>query len=306
MKKTWLLLNICIIFAIVAVIALTIGVKSLGNGKMPSDSPEAQTEPSAETSIEVQQKTIEKSLVLDTMIHNYFVENDVSSDEVAIYYENLETNEAYELNADEYFISASIYKVPLAMLYYEKLNAKEITLDTKLKYTAISYEAGGLIGETYSIGDYITLETLLYNSIVLSDNTASRILFNNLGGWDTYRTMIKKYDEVNSDSTEFYDNAFTSRYTNSVLKYLYEHEKEYDYLLFDMKLVCQDSYLKANIPKEKEVAQKYGSYDNSENAIGIVYGDTPYLISIFTNPSTGGGEKIVGDLSEIFYKYTYS
>ena len=241
---------------------------------------------------------------LETMIQNYLLDQGIDEREVAICYQNLVTNEVYELNADEYFLSGSIYKVPLAMLYYEQINAGEIDERASLLYTANSYEEGGPVGYTYSVGSYVPLPTLLYHTIISSDNTAARILFNHLGGWETYRDMIKKYDEEDTDSEEFYENEFTAHYTNEVLYYLYNHADEYTELIENMKLTCMDSYLNQNL--EISIAQKYGSYDYAENAIGIVFGDTPYIISIFTSLSYGDGIQVVGDLNELCYNYTNS
>lgn len=50
-----------------------------------------------------------------------------------------------------------------------------------------------------------------------------------------------------------------------------------------------------------ETKQKYGYYDIYNNAAGIVYGDHPYSIAIFT--SLGNQNTVIGDINAICYAY---
>lgn len=316
-RKVSIILVGCIFLGGIAILLLMEGVQAGFHQKeqmKTSDSPVVERTP-VEKNSDDEEPTVNHptsdtdiGITLDTAIYNYLYENGIDESEVSIFYQRLDTNESFELNVDDFFLSGSIYKVPLAMLYYEKINGGEISEDDQLLYTADSYEEGGPIGTTYSPGSYIPVSTLLYHTIINSDNTAARILFNNLGGWVTFRDLIKKYDDStnpeNIESERFYENEFTSRYTNEILYYLYHHEDEYSELIERMKMTCTSSYLNLNLGVD--IAQKYGSYSYAENAIGIVYGDVPYIISIFTSLSYGNGMQVVGDINELCYNYTNS
>lgn len=308
-RKVILLLMVCICLGGFGIFLVMDGIQDgvqQNENKRANESPVVETTP-AKNDISLNKDSISDENTkkdLDTAIYEYLYEQGIDESEIAIFYQRMDTNESFELNVDDYYLSGSIYKVPLAMLYYEQLNAKEISSDDVLLYSANSYEEGGPIGSTYSPGSYISVSTLLYHTIMNSDNTAARILFNNLGGWTTFRDMIKKYDVNNSDSEFFYENEFTARYTNEVLYYLYNHADEYSELIENMEMTCRDSYLNQNL--EVTIAQKYGSYSYAENAIGIVYDDIPYIISIFTSLSYGNGMQVIGDINELCYNYTNS
>jgi len=47
----------------------------------------------------------------------------------------------------------------------------------------------------YSVGDSISLGTLMESSIVNSDNNASLMMINYLGGWSDYVADIQKYSD---------------------------------------------------------------------------------------------------------------
>lgn len=236
---------------------------------------------------------------LDAIVRNYLKQRGINSERIAIGYHNFITGETYQLNPDTAFFSGSLYKVPLVMLYSDALGRGTLHMNQLLTYSDTAYEEGGPVGEIYVPGDRIPLKQLLYDTIVYSDNTAARILFQALGGWDTFRTQIQGYS-LNDMDEHFYENTFTISYTQDVLLHLYEHQDAYALLLDDMKVANPNAYLKQKV--DITIAQKYGSYDLYEHAIGIVYGDHPYSISIFTELGVSGMD-VIGDLNLICYTY---
>ena len=67
---------------------------------------------------------IDMSLAKD--IEAYFQENGIDHEKVAYCITDLEHNIKYSMNEKDEFIAASIYKLPLAMLYYDKVANEEI------------------------------------------------------------------------------------------------------------------------------------------------------------------------------------
>ena len=70
---------------------------------------------------------IDMSLAKD--IEAYFQENGIDHEKVAYCITDLEHNIKYSMNEKDEFIAASIYKLPLAMLYYDKINENYYTMD---------------------------------------------------------------------------------------------------------------------------------------------------------------------------------
>ena len=167
------------------------------------------------------------------------------------------------------------------MLYYDKINNGELTLDTTLKYTSDCYEAGGgTTASTYKEGDSIPIKFLLEQAIVNSDNTAVNILIKNLG-WNQYRKDITN-----------------ASYGCDLLKYLYNNIDSYSELIENMKKSSGGQYLKKYIDKY-DVAHKYGSYNGYIHDYGIVFGETTYLIGVYTKSITNVDELIANISKEV-------
>ncbi len=240
------------------------------------------------------------SSLLQTYIDDYLIENNISSDSLQYCIEDLETHTRYSQNEYENVFAASIYKLPLAMIYYEKINTGEYTSDSLFTYEAFHYEAGGPIGSNCSVGDQIALSKLLHDMILCSDNTAGHILFENLGGWVSFKEAISKYSSIAQEDYFYsYDNVLNASFVSDVLSYLYKHSNDYTQLIADLKNAMPDDYLATSV--DAEIAQKYGNYGIYKNAAGIIYGDHPYSIAIFT--SLGNQNTVIGDINAICYAY---
>lgn len=238
---------------------------------------------------------------LEELISAYLEQNNISEDSVQYCIEDLETNERYVHNETENVTAASIYKLPLAMIYYEKIAAGELDENTLFTYEANHYESGGPIGTTYAPGAQIPLEELLHCMILYSDNTAGHILYENLDGWVGFKKAITKYSEDEQEDYFFsYDNVLNASFIGDVLNYLYAHEDIFATLLEDMKKATPNDYLASSI--QPEIAQKWGLYSVYRNAAGIVYGEHPYSIAIFTSLNENG-IRVIGEINELCYEY---
>lgn len=234
------------------------------------------------------------------------LENGFDESQVGIVVHDYVTDAVYAVNADSYFTAGSTYKVPLAMLYYEKLAAGEFTPERGLYYDAAYYEEGGPIGATYLPGDYISVEELLHAVIVDSDNTAAHILYENLGGWVEFKKEVAKYSskEIVEETDETYYsywNEFTASYMNDVLDYLYDHRENFETLIADLTEAKPNDYLNGVIGGTK-MAQKYGQYEEAENALGFSTSGRPYSIVVYTSLGYAGREWM-GELNALIWDY---
>lgn len=236
---------------------------------------------------------------LESTITAYLDMMNIQTSEIAISYQNLITGETYLLNENQYMFAASLYKLPLAMLYYDEIAAGNMTLDQELLFREENLELGGPTAYTYPIGSWLRVEDLLYNAIVYSDNSAARILYDGVGGWEQFKTKIKKYSDMNYE-LNFYNNEFTTFYLNDVLSYLYENSEHYSSLIGLMSYVYPDDYLNRYV--SAFTVQKYGNYDTVQNVAGIVYTHEPYAVSIMCDVYQDGID-LIGRINEILYSY---
>ncbi len=252
------------------------------------------TAPSIEITYE-----FERTNYLEELLDTYFEENNINRDSVGIYVENFETGEEYYFNEGKYFTAASVYKLSLAMVYYEKIADGEIKGSDSIQFLSSHLESGGFVESNYSLGSYIAIEDLLYYSIVYSDNSASRMLFGNLGGFTEFKSIAAKYSS-DLDSTYYLrENTTNTAYMNDVLDYLY-NSNDFDTLKEHMALAQPNAYF--NLYLNETVYQKYGMYNTALNSAGISDEGRDYSIVVLTSLGSGGN-KVLGEINEICYNY---
>ena len=241
---------------------------------------------------------IDMSLAKD--IEAYFQENGIDHEKVAYCITDLEHNIKYSMNEKDEFIAASIYKLPLAMLYYDKVNEGEYTLDSTFTYSGYMHEDAGVISSDYGIGSQVPLSDLLNDLIIYSDNDAGHILYENLGGWKEYKEAMTKY--TNSISENYYtmDNVTTVNTMNDVVTYLYDHKEDYKGLIKNMEEAEPGEYLDRDT--QLSMPQKYGMYDYALNSVGFVECNTSYSIVVLTSLGDKGAD-VMANINRIAYEH---
>ena len=129
---------------------------------------------------------------LDDIIMDYLKDNDIDPSSLSYVVENLETSERYSLNPDTDRFAGSTYKLPLAMIWLDKVAEGEITLSDSLWYAKYYFEDGSYDFEHIDGDIYVSLQMVIKSVLRNSDNTAGHILFENLGGWSSFRELQKK------------------------------------------------------------------------------------------------------------------
>lgn len=241
---------------------------------------------------------IDMSLAKD--IEAYFQENGIDHEKVAYCITDLEHNIKYSMNEKDEFIAASIYKLPLAMLYYDKVNEGEYTLDSTFTYSGYMHEDAGVISSDYGIGSQVPLSDLLNDLIIYSDNDAGHILYENLGGWKEYKEAMTKYTDSISENYYTMDNVTTANTMNDVVTYLYDHKEDYKGLIKNMEEAEPGEYLDRDT--QLSMPQKYGMYDSALNSVGFVECNTSYSIVVLTSLGDKGAD-VMANINRIAYEY---
>ena len=241
---------------------------------------------------------IDMSLAKD--IEAYFQENGIDHEKVAYCITDLEHNIKYSMNEKDEFIAASIYKLPLAMLYYDKVNEGEYTLDSTFTYSGYMHEDAGVISSDYGIGSQVPLSDLLNDLIIYSDNDAGHILYENLGGWKEYKEAMTKYTDSISENYYTMDNVTTANTMNDVVNYLYDHKEYYKGLIKNMEEAEPGEYLDRDT--QLSMPQKYGMYDSALNSVGFVECNTSYSIVVLTSLGDKGAD-VMANINRIAYEH---
>lgn len=241
---------------------------------------------------------IDMSLAKD--IEVYFQENGIDHEKVAYCITDLEHNIKYSMNEKDEFIAASIYKLPLAMLYYDKVNEGEYTLDSTFTYSGYMHEDAGVISSDYGIGSQVPLSDLLNDLIIYSDNDAGHILYENLGGWKEYKEAMTKYTDSISENYYTMDNVTTANTMNDVVTYLYDYKEDYKGLIKNMEEAEPGEYLDRDT--QLSMPQKYGMYDSALNSVGFVECNTSYSIVVLTSLGDKGAD-VMANINRIAYEH---
>lgn len=218
-------------------------------------------------------------------------------DNVGIGYYNSRTGEEYYINADRYMVSASMFKIPLNMIFADRISSGEMALDTMI---------GAMPYNWYQ-----------YRTIVESDNDRSVVLMEKLGGYHGFKELQIPYlgnDPVQDLGYDYsIDNFYNPREFIHLLRLLYEDPVRFPGVVEHMLIAEPYRYFR-QYDHRYPVAQKYGfvSQDNTPNSpgthtyintCGIIYTPDPFCLVIFTD-NVGQAYDLIGELGIVMCDYT--
>ncbi|NQM55240.1 serine hydrolase [Streptococcus suis] len=211
-----------------------------------------------------------------------------SKNNIGIYVKDLTTGKEAGVNQDKIFYSASIAKLPILYYVQEQLNAGQVALNTTVKYTAesISFNGAykvsgsGSLSKTPDNKDY-TIEELINKTAKVSDNVASNLLsyyIANKFDDDFYQVTTavtgSKWDMVSRETS--------ARVAGKMMEALYEQN---GYVIESLLSTQFDNQrISKDIPVP--VAHKIGDADDVKHDVAIVYAESPFVLSIFTDKSS--------------------
>ena len=228
---------------------------------------------------------------LSDQIQAFVKENGLDSSSFALLYYNTETGESYEYNPDTALFCASIYKLPLNMLYYDK-------------------ERSGELSQNKSILGY-DLADAHYQSIVQSNNDVSDAMIYAIGTYQDFKRNVcasyggERYGNADAmDPIIYQENDFPAGLMMSVVKYLWDHQSDYSDLLSLMSAEDQRNGFEQNIPDSVTVYQKQGWYPQTNTVCEIVMEEEPYLCVIMVNNRDDSSDIILGANALVYAYHT--
>ena len=211
----------------------------------------------------------------ESLVYRLLEKYEAEEDGVGIGYYNSRTGEEHYINADRYMVSASMFKVPLNMIYADRVSSGEMTMDSDI------------FGAPY--------RWYQYRTIVESDNERSVDLMNYLGGYRAFKTAQIPYlgNDPEADLGWNYqiENFYNPRQFIHMLRSLLAEPERFPGILENMLQATPYSYLH-QYERRYPIAQKYGFVEQAEtnrgyhtyiNACGVVFTDTPFCVVIFTD-----------------------
>jgi len=229
---------------------------------------------------------------------------------LGIYFEFLNTGANISINQEERFWPASLSKMPTAFAVMKKIETGKWRLDNEL--VLFPEDQDSRFGELYKEkpGTRFTIETLLKESLVNSDNTAHRILVRNLSSQDYTDIfealgMEELYDEEYNITAKEYSRVFRALYNASYL-----NRENSQKLLLWLSATNFRNYLQSGLPAEIIFSHKIGEEYKEVVFLdsGIFYvPNRPCLITVMIEVGNGEGvekaEEIMKDIAQTAYDY---
>lgn len=237
----------------------------------------------------------------------------------SIYYRDLNNGPWFGINEKEYFSPASLVKVPILIAYLKKAEIDPSLLQKKLTVSDDPETGNNIQNIKPSVATVVkqeyTIEKLLEEMIIYSDNNAYNTLAENLTGDE----IIKVYQDLDVDISKAFQNPngniITVKNYASFFRILYNGS----YLNNEtsekaLKLLNQVEYkdaLVAGVPKDIIVSHKFGErkyLDTNEiqfHDCGIVYfPKKPYLLCVMTKTTQNANKAInfIKEISQVVYQ----
>ena len=216
--------------------------------------------------------------VVAALLNKYGIATDRLDDQydynVALAYYNTVTGEEHYLYGDRYLVSASMFKIPLNMIYSDRIAAGEMDFDTDI---------WGLPYKYYQ-----------YSTITHSNNDRAKQLMDYLGGYMTFKELQKSYlgdDPFETLGWQYNaDNYYTAQEICNCLKMVYNEPERFNGILQNMLQATQYKYFEL-YERRYPIAHKYGFVSQKEetgehsyiNDCAIVFADAPFIIVMFTD-----------------------
>jgi len=110
-----------------------------------------------------------------------------------IYIKSLDTGDTITLNADQSMDTMSVIKIPLMAEVFRQIDAGKFKLTDRIPYTAESMRPGTGIIRSLDPGVQLTVKDLLTLMIIVSDNTATDLLYDKVGGPEPVNKLMAQW-----------------------------------------------------------------------------------------------------------------
>lgn len=110
-----------------------------------------------------------------------------------IYMKCLETGEEIAINADEQMDTMSVIKIPLMVEAFRQIQEGKFKLTDRMTLTDAAKRPGTGVIRSLDAGDSLTIKDLLTLMIIVSDNTATDLMFDKVGGTEPVNRLMDSF-----------------------------------------------------------------------------------------------------------------
>ena len=110
-----------------------------------------------------------------------------------IYMKCLETGEEIAINADDQMDTMSVIKIPLMVEAFRQIEAGKFALSDRVTITDSAKRPGTGVIRSMDAGANLTIKDLLTLMIIVSDNTATDLMYEKVGGVEPVNRLMESY-----------------------------------------------------------------------------------------------------------------
>lgn len=137
-----------------------------------------------------------------------------------IYVKCLDTNEEIAINADEQMDTMSTIKVPLMIEAFRQMGEGKFKLDDRYTLKNADKRPGTGVIRSLDEGDSLTVKDLLTFMIIVSDNTATDLMYSKVGGPQAVNALMDQYGLKSIRATGYASDWFAAlREAGSAVKF---------------------------------------------------------------------------------------
>jgi beta-lactamase class A len=125
-----------------------------------------------------------------------------------IYIKCVETGEEIAINADEQMDTMSVIKIPLMVEAFRQIEDKKFALADRVTLKETDKRPGTGALRSLDAGASLTIKDLLTLMIIVSDNTATDLLFDKVGGTESVNKLMQDYKLGTTKATGATDTWF--------------------------------------------------------------------------------------------------
>ena len=223
-----------------------------------------------------------------------------NQESISVYVKQLDTDRIAAINDEKSMYAASVAK--LGVLYYtqERLSQKKLSLSDEYQYTsavngfpgAYDPDGSGKISKMPDDKNY-SLENLLKAVAQNSDNVATNILgYYVANQYDN--SFQKSVDEAAATSWNMDKKELTAKAAGTLMEAVYRQNGDI------INYLSSTDYDGERISKNIDVpvAHKIGDAYDFKHDVAIVYTDSPFILSIFTDKE--GYDKITSIADDVY------
>ncbi|HEY9180319.1 MAG TPA: serine hydrolase [Candidatus Baltobacteraceae bacterium] len=240
---------------------------------------------------------------------------DYAPGHVALEIRDLATGYTSGVNANAVMPAASTIKIPIMVEVFRQMEAGKFDFNRLVHLQAGDRDSGSGDICDAAAGTGFTVSTLLTKMITVSDNTAANMLIRLVGRDNINATMtdlgLHHTHLADYIRTEEWNVRRTLRTTPAdmvqLLSDMARHQLIDEWSSNEMISILErqeiNTLLPVPLPDDILIAHKTGSFDDTLNDVGIVYGPEPYVIAVMTTdlPSLSSGRSFIHHISKLAF-----